>query len=153
MRPDMLENAIEQDLAAGIVPACVVVSVGATGVGAVDPLRRIGEICKAHDIFLHVDAAWAGSALICPEERWMIDGIDYADSLVFNPHKWLFTNFDCSAHFVKDPEPLIRTLSILPEYLKSREASQVIDYRDWSVQLGRRFRALKLWFVIRSYGV
>ncbi|MDP6342064.1 MAG: pyridoxal-dependent decarboxylase, partial [Alphaproteobacteria bacterium] len=103
--------------------------------------------------YLHVDAAWAGSALVLEEWRWMIDGIEGADSFVFNPHKWLFTNFDCSAHFVRAPEDLVRTLGILPEYLKSREGDQVIDYRDWSVPLGRRFRALKLWFVIRSYGV
>ena len=151
--PEALEAAIEADKAAGILPACVVASVGATGVGGVDPLAVVGRICRKHGVFLHVDAAWAGSALILPEQRWMIEGIDYADSFVFNPHKWLFTNFDCSAHFVRDSEALIRTLSILPEYLRSREAGQVIDYRDWSVPLGRRFRALKLWFVIRSYGV
>ena len=125
----------------------------ATGVGAVDPPPEIGGICRAHDIFPHVDAAWAGSALILPEERWMIEGIEHVDSFVFNPHEWLFTNFDCAAHFVRDPGALVRTLSILPEFLKSRETGQVIDYRDWSVPLGRRFRALKLWFVIRSYGV
>ncbi len=153
LRVDALEAAIEADLAAGIRPACVVASIGGTGVGAVDPLRAIGELCRRHDIFLHVDAAWAGSALICPEHRWMFDGIELADSVVFNPHKWLLTNFDCSAHYVKDPNALIRTFSILPEFLKSREADAVIDYRDWGVPLGRRFRALKLWFVIRSYGV
>lgn len=153
LRVDALEAAIEEDIAAGITPACVVASVGGTGVGAVDPLRAIGELCRRHGIFLHVDAAWAGCALICPEHRWMFDGIELADSVVFNPHKWLLTNFDCSAHFVKDPDALIRTFSILPEFLKSREADTVIDYRDWGVPLGRRFRALKLWFVIRSYGV
>jgi aromatic-L-amino-acid decarboxylase len=104
-------------------------------------------------VWLHVDAAWAGSALVLPEHRGMIDGIELVDSFVFNPHKWLFTNFDCSAHFVRDPDALVRTLEILPEFLKTRERRQVIDYRDWSVQLGRRFRALKLWFVIRAYGV
>ncbi len=153
MDVDALTHAVEKDIADGVQPACVIVSVGATGVGAVDPLRAIGEVCQRHGIFLHVDAAWAGSALILPEERWMIDGIEYADSLVFNPHKWLFTNFDCSAHFVRDPDSLVRTLAILPEYLKSREADRIINYMDWSVPLGRRFRALKLWFVIRSYGV
>lgn len=153
MRPDALRAAIEEDLAAGRVPACVVASMGTTGVGAMDPLRAIGEVCREHDVFFHVDAAWGGSALILPEERWMSDGIELADSLVFNPHKWLMTNFDCSAHYVKDPDALIRTLSILPEFLKSREQGQIIDYRDWSVPLGRRFRALKLWFVIRSHGV
>lgn len=150
--PDKLLEAIETDIAEGICPACVVASLGATGVGAIDPLRSIGEICERFDIFLHVDAAWAGSALILPECRWMIDGIEHVDSLVFNPHKWLLTNFDCSAHFVRDPQALIRTFSILPEYLKHANQNQVIDYRDWGVALGRRFRALKLWFVLRSYG-
>ncbi|WP_226886725.1 pyridoxal phosphate-dependent decarboxylase family protein [Nisaea nitritireducens] len=153
LRPEVLEERIKADIAAGCVPACVVASVGATGVGAVDPLRAIGEICERYNIFLHVDAAWAGTAWLLPEQRWMLDGIEYADSLVFNPHKWMLTNFDCSAHFVRDPDALIRTLSILPEFLKSREQGAVIDYRDWSVPLGRRFRALKLWMVIRSYGV
>jgi aromatic-L-amino-acid/L-tryptophan decarboxylase len=153
MRPDALREAIAEDRAAGRVPACVVASMGTTGVGAVDPLRPIGEICREHDVFLHVDAAWGGSALILPEERWMADGVELVDSFVFNPHKWLMTNFDCSAHYVRDPDALIRTLSILPEFLKSREQGEIIDYRDWSVPLGRRFRALKLWFVIRSHGV
>lgn len=153
MRPDALRAAIEADLAAGRVPACVVASMGTTGVGAVDPLGAIGKICREHGIFFHVDAAWGGSALILPEERWMADGVELVDSFVFNPHKWLMTNFDCSAHYVRDPDALIRTLSILPEFLKSREQGEIIDYRDWSVPLGRRFRALKLWFVIRSYGV
>jgi len=153
LRPEALEQAIAADIAAGRKPACVVATVGSTGVGAVDPLRAVGEICRRHGAYLHVDAAWAGSALILPEWRWMIDGIEAADSFVFNPHKWLFTNFDCSAHFVREPDDLVRTLSILPEYLKSRETGEVIDYRDWSVPLGRRFRALKLWFVIRHYGV
>ena len=153
MCPEALRRTIVEDISNGYTPACVVASMGTTGVGATDPLKAIGQLCKEYEIFLHVDAAWAGSALILPEERWMAEGIEMADSIVFNPHKWLLTNFDCSAHYVKQPELLIRTLSILPEYLKSREQDQVIDYRDWSVPLGRRFRALKLWFVIRSYGV
>jgi aromatic-L-amino-acid decarboxylase len=153
MRPALLEAAIREDRARGLVPAGVVASLGTTGVGAVDPLRPIAEICSAQDLYLHVDAAWAGSALLLDEQRWMIEGIGTADSFVFNPHKWLLTNFDCSAHFVRDPDQLVRTLSILPHYLMSREADAVIDYRDWSVPLGRRFRALKLWFVIRAYGV
>lgn len=152
IKPDALRKAIEDDIGNGIKPTCVVVSLGATGVGAVDPLRAIGEICAKHDIFLHIDAAWAGSAFILPEERWMLDGIEYADSLVLNPHKWLFTNFDCSAHYVRDPKALVRTFSILPDYLKHGHLGEVIDYRDWGIALGRRFRALKLWFVIRSYG-
>ena len=153
MRLDALEQAIDADLAAGISPACVVATLGTTGVGGMDPLAPIAALCRRHDIFLHVDAAWAGSALILPEHRSMIAGVEHADSFVFNPHKWLFTNFDCSAHFVRDPEALTRTLSVTPLYLQSRETGQVIDYRDWGVPLGRRFRALKLWFVIRSYGV
>ncbi|HYB42423.1 MAG TPA: pyridoxal-dependent decarboxylase [Candidatus Methylomirabilis sp.] len=153
MRPDALEAAICDDEAAGARPICVVATLGTTGVGATDPLRPIGEICRRHGVWLHVDAAWAGSALVLPQHRGLLDGIDLVDSFVFNPHKWLFTNFDCSAHFVRDPGALVRTLEILPEFLRTRERSQVIDYRDWSVPLGRRFRALKLWFVIRSYGV
>ena len=153
MRPDVLEEAIREDLAAGRIPCCVVATLGSTGVGAVDPLRPIGDISRRHGIYLHVDAAWAGSALVLPEWRWMIDGIEAADSFAFNPHKWLFTNFDCCAHFVRSGADLVRTLDILPPYLKTREGDQVIDYRNWSVPLGRRFRALKLWFVLRSYGV
>jgi aromatic-L-amino-acid decarboxylase len=119
----------------------------------VDPLRAIGEICRESGIWLHVDAAMAGTALILPEFQWMLDGKEYIDSFVFNPHKWMFTNFDCSAFFVKDAGSLIRTFEILPEYLKTRTRGRVNDYRDWGVPLGRRFRALKLWSVIRSYGL
>jgi aromatic-L-amino-acid decarboxylase len=153
MRPDALAAAIREDRGGGRVPAGMVASLGATGVGAIDPLRPIGEICREHGLYLHVDAAWAGSALLLEEQRSMIDGAQHIDSFVFNPHKWLLTNFDCSAHFVRDPAALVRTLSVLPAYLRSRETGEVIDYRDWGVPLGRRFRALKLWFVIRSYGV
>jgi aromatic-L-amino-acid decarboxylase len=153
MRADRLNAMIREDLAVGATPICVVASLGTTGVGAMDPLRAIGEVCRRHNVFLHVDAAWAGSALILPHHRPLLDGIEHVDSFVFNPHKWLFTNFDCSAHFVRDPQALIRTFAINPAFLMSRAGSQVTDYRDWSVQLGRRFRALKLWFVIRTYGV
>jgi aromatic-L-amino-acid decarboxylase len=153
MRPDALDAAIAADLAAGRKPICVVATLGTTGASGIDALRPIGEICRRHGVWLHVDAAWAGSALVLPEYRWMIDGIEHVDSLVMNPHKWLLTNFDCSAHYVRDPDALVRTLAILPEFLKTRERGQVDDYRDWGVPLGRRFRALKLWFVIRSYGV
>src|SRR5690606_7038243 len=145
MRPDALAAAIRADRAAGRVPAGVVATLGTTGVGASDPLRPIGEICREHGLFLHLDAAWAGSALLLEEQRALIDGVEYADSFVFNPHKWLLTNFDCSAHYVRDPSALVRTLSVLPAYLQSRETGAVIDYRDWGVPLGRRFRALKLW--------
>lgn len=153
MRPDALEAALVSDIEAGLTPCAVVAAIGTTGSSAIDPLAAIGEICAKYGVWLHVDAAWAGSALILTEHRGMIDGIAHADSFVFNPHKWLFTNFDCSAYFVRDPDTLLRTLSVLPEYLKTREGDEVRNYRDWGVQLGRRFRALKLWFVIRSYGV
>ncbi len=148
-----LAAAISADKAQGITPCSVVASMGGTGVGAMDPIRAIGEVCQRESIWLHVDGAWAGSALLLPEERQMADGMELADSFVFNPHKWLFTNFDCSAFYVRDPEALQRTLALVPEYLKSPEGQSVTDYQNWSVPLGRRFRALKLWFVIRSYGV
>ena len=153
MCANTLRKEIQSDLDKGFVPTCVVASIGTTGVGAVDPIKKIATLCKEFDIFLHIDAAWAGAAMILPEHRSMADGIELADSIVINPHKWLLTNFDCSAHFVKDPTGLTSTISILPEYLKSKESEDIIDYRDWSIPLGRRFRALKLWFVIRYYGV
>ncbi|MFQ5966594.1 MAG: pyridoxal-dependent decarboxylase [Acidimicrobiia bacterium] len=155
MRPEHLETLIRQDRAAGLVPAFVCATTGTTSSLAFDPIGPIGEIARANDIWLHVDAAWAGTAAICPEFRWMHAGVELADSYVFNPHKWMFTNFDCSAFFVADREALIRALSILPEYLRNDASSsgEVIDYRDWQVPLGRRFRALKLWLVIRHYGV
>lgn len=148
-----LVAVIKQDLAMGFKPLVVVAALGTTGSTGVDPLASIAEVCQQYGIWLHVDAAYAGTALVLPEKRWMIKGIEQVDSFVFNPHKWMFTNFDCSAYFVKDKEPLIRTFEILPEYLKTREGDQVNNYRDWGIQLGRRFRALKLWFVLRSYGV
>jgi aromatic-L-amino-acid decarboxylase len=153
MVPGALKKAIDEDLQHGCTPLCVVAALGTTGSTAVDPLPSIGEICRRHRIWLHVDAAYAGSAFILPEKRWMADGVELADSFVFNPHKWLLTNFDCSAYFVKDVEALVRTFEILPEYLKTSESERVNNYRDWGIQLGRRFRALKLWFVIRSYGI
>ncbi|MFQ5785814.1 MAG: pyridoxal phosphate-dependent decarboxylase family protein [Alphaproteobacteria bacterium] len=153
LRPEALDAAIRDDRAAGRTPVCVVATLGTTGVSGFDPLRAIGEICRRHDIWLHVDAAWAGAALLLPEQRWMIDGVEHADSIVLNPHKWLLTNLDCSAYFVRDPRALTRSFAILPEYLKTAEGDHVVDFRDWGVPLGRRFRALKLWFVIRSYGV
>jgi aromatic-L-amino-acid decarboxylase len=113
----------------------------------------VGRICAENGIWLHVDAAMGGTALILPEYQWMLDGREYIDSFVFNPHKWMFTNFDCSAYFVKHPSYLIKTFEILPEYLKTRTRGKVNEYRDWGVPLGRRFRALKLWSVIRMYGV
>lgn len=153
MIPSEFEEAVRRDLERGTTPLCAIAALGTTGSTAIDPLRAIGEICSAHRIWLHVDAAYAGSALLLPEKRWMADGIELADSFVFNPHKWLLTNFDCSAYFVRNVEALVRTFEILPEYLKTSESERVNNYRDWGIQLGRRFRALKLWFVIRSYGV
>lgn len=153
MVPERLEEAIIADKDAGLRPCCVVATIGTTGSTAIDPLRAIGEICRRQGVWLHVDAALAGSALVLPNMRWMIDGIEYVDTFTFNPHKWMFTNFDCSAYFVRDKEALLRTFEIHPEYLKTAEGRTVNNYRDWGVQLGRRFRALKLWFVIRNFGV
>jgi aromatic-L-amino-acid decarboxylase len=151
--PSELEKAIVEDLRSGFKPLAVVAAIGTTGTTAVDPIGDIGKICDNHGLWFHIDAAFAGTALLLPEYRWMIDGINRADSFVFNPHKWMFTNFDCTAYFVKDPELLIRTFEILPEYLKTFSRGQVNDYRDWGIPMGRRFRALKLWFVIRDFGV
>ncbi|MFA5817935.1 MAG: aminotransferase class I/II-fold pyridoxal phosphate-dependent enzyme [Bacteroidales bacterium] len=152
MDPEKLKEAIIHDKERRHISCCVVATIGTTGTTAVDPLRAIGEICRENGIWLHVDAAMAGTALILPEFQWMLDGREYIDSFVFNPHKWMFTNFDCSAYFVKDVGALIKTFEVLPEYLKTRTRGKVNDYRDWGVPLGRRFRALKLWSVIRSYG-
>lgn len=152
MQPEALENSIRSDLENGCKPTAVVATIGTTGSTAIDPLEAIGGICTKYDLFLHVDAAYAGTALLLPEMRWMNRGIEYADSFVFNPHKWMFTNFDCSAFYVKDESLLIRTFTISPEYLKTPEDKRVKNYRDWGIPLGRRFRALKLWFVLRTFG-
>ena len=153
MIPSKLEEVIVEDKKQGLQPACVVATLGTTSSTAIDPLERIGEICQEHGLWLHVDAAFAGTAAILPEKQEMLKGAEAIDSFVFNPHKWMFTNFDCSAYFVKEPGDLIRTFEIHPEYLKTGMDTQVKNYRDWGIQLGRRFRALKLWFVIRFYGV
>ena len=155
MRPDRLAEAMAADVAAGRRPCFVCATAGTTSSLGFDPLRSIGEICRRHDVWLHVDAALAGTAAICPEFRGMHDGLELADSYCFNPHKWMFTNFDCSCFFVADRGPLIRALGIMPEYLKNQatQSGAVIDYRDWQVPLGRRFRALKLWFVLRWFGI
>lgn len=152
MVPEELERAIERDKADGRLPTIVVATVGTTGSTAIDPLREVGEVCTRQGVWLHVDAAHAGTALVCPEFRWMVEGVEHADSLVMNPHKWMLTTLPTSAYFVKDPEALVRTFEILPEYLRTKEQG-VVNYRDWGIPLGRRFTALKLWFVIRSYGV
>lgn len=155
VRPTLLREAVEADVRNGITPALIVASVGATGTGAVDPVRELGEIAREHGAWLHVDAAWAGVAAVAPELRWINDGVELADSYSTNPHKWLLTNFDCDTFWVADRAALVGALSILPEYLRNAatESGAVIDYRDWHVPLGRRFRALKLWAVIRWYGV
>jgi aromatic-L-amino-acid decarboxylase len=151
--PSKLEEAVIQDKKRGLQPCCVVATLGTTSSTAVDPIEPIGKICSEHGLWLHVDAAFSGTAAILPEKKSMLDGAEHIDSFVFNPHKWMFTNFDCSAYFVKDPGTLIRTFEIHPEYLKTGLDAQVKNFRDWGIQLGRRFRALKLWFVIRFYGV
>jgi aromatic-L-amino-acid decarboxylase len=153
MIPEELEKALAVDKDRGLQPACVVATIGTTSSSAIDPLEPIGRICRRHNVWLHVDAAYAGTAAILPEKRWIFEGAEHADSLVFNPHKWMLTNFDCSAYYVKDAGALIRTFEIHPEYLKTGVDAMVKNYRDWGIQLGRRFRALKLWFVLRSYGV
>ena len=155
MRPEALASAIEGDKAAGLVPFFVCATVGTTSSNAMDPLPRIGALCRQHNLWLHVDAAMSGTAALCPEFRHLQNGLEHADSYCFNPHKWMFTNFDCDCFYVADRKTLIKTLSILPEYLRNKatESGAVIDYRDWHVPLGRRFRALKLWFVLRYYGI
>lgn len=155
MRPTSLERCIVEDRAAGRTPTFVVATVGTTSSHALDPLGPIGEICRRHDVWLHVDAAHAGIAALCPEHRRVHDGLALADSYAVNPHKWMLTNFDCDAFYVADRSALVRALSVLPEYLRNQatESGKVVDYRDWQIPLGRRFRALKLWFVIRWYGV
>ena len=153
MRAEALLAAIEADLAAGLQPLCVVAALGTTSSTAIDPLAAIAEICQKHRLWLHVDAAYAGTATILSEYRWMLEGLAQADSYVFNPHKWMMVNFDCTAYFVKETEWLLRTFEILPEYLKTKADKQVNNYRDWGIPLGRRFRALKLWFVLRSFGI
>lgn len=155
MRPDHLARQIEADRQAGKQPCFVCATVGTTSSNAMDPLPAIGRLAREHHLWFHVDAAMSGTAALCPEFRHFQDGLEFADSYCFNPHKWMFTNFDCDCFFVADRATLIRTLSILPEYLRNQatESGAVFDYRDWQVPLGRRFRALKLWFVIRHYGV
>jgi len=155
MLPEELQKQIDKDRSAGLVPCFVSATVGTTSSNGIDPLPEIGAICRREGLWLHVDAAMSGTAAVCPQYRHIHNGLELADSYCFNPHKWMFTNFDCDCFFVADRSVLIKTLSILPEYLRNKatESGAVFDYRDWHVPLGRRFRALKLWFVIRHYGV
>jgi aromatic-L-amino-acid decarboxylase len=153
MQADELERMIASDVEAGAVPACVVATIGTTSSTAVDPVDSIARVCRKHDVWLHVDAAYAGTAAIVPELRYLFAGCEQADSLVMNPHKWMLVNFDCSAYFVRDTSALLRIFQVTPEYLRTEADAEVVNFRDWGIQLGRRFRALKLWFTIRSYGV
>jgi aromatic-L-amino-acid/L-tryptophan decarboxylase len=155
MKADVLARQIEQDRRAGLTPCFVCATVGTTSSNALDPVPEIGRICRDQGIWLHVDAAMSGTAALCPEFRFIHKGLEFADSYCFNPHKWMFTNFDCDCFYVADRKALIQTLSVLPEYLRNQatESGAVIDYRDWQIPLGRRFRSLKLWFVIRHYGI
>jgi aromatic-L-amino-acid decarboxylase len=154
MRPDALEATVADDRAAGLTPAIITSTIGTTGTGAIDPVARIADIASSKGTWHHVDAAWAGSAMCLPDVRHLQAGVEHVHSYTFNPHKWMFTNFDCNVLWVADQEPLISTLSIVPPYLRNEasESGAVIDYRDWHIPLGRRFRALKLWWVLRHYG-
>jgi aromatic-L-amino-acid decarboxylase len=153
MDVDALAAAIKEDRANGLLPAGIVICVGGTSMGATDDVRAVCELAKAEGLYTHIDAAWAGSAMICPEFRHLWDGAELADSIVLNPHKWLGASMECSAHFVKDPTTLVKTLAIQPEYLKTYGKDGIINFSEWSVQLGRRFRALKVWFLLRAYGL
>jgi aromatic-L-amino-acid decarboxylase len=153
MRPELLARAIAEDRARGFLPLACVATVGTTSMTSIDPVPALAEICRREQVWLHVDGAYGGILAIAPEFRYVLDGVDGADSLVVNPHKWLFTPFDCSVFYLKRPEVLKRAFSLVPEYLVTREQDEVVNYMDYGVQLGRRFRALKLWMVIRAFGV
>ncbi|HUM09972.1 MAG TPA: pyridoxal-dependent decarboxylase [Myxococcaceae bacterium] len=153
LRPEALEEALRADVAAGRRPCAVVATVGTTGTTAIDPVARIGELARAHRAWLHVDAAFAGTAMACPELRWMWEGVEQADSVVWNPHKWLGVGFDCTAYHVRDPQHLVRVMATDPSYLRTAQDGAVKNYRDWGIALGRRFRALKVWFVLSAIGV
>ncbi|BAY93258.1 MULTISPECIES: pyridoxal-dependent decarboxylase [unclassified Tolypothrix] len=155
MRPELLHQQIVTDIESGLTPFYIAATVGTTSSHAIDPLTEIGAIAQTHNIWFHVDGAMSGTAAICPEYRWVHQGLELADSYCFNPHKWMLTNFDCTCFYVKNRTKLIQALSIMPEYLKNQASmsGKVIDYRDWQIPLGRRFRSLKLWFVIRHYGI
>jgi aromatic-L-amino-acid/L-tryptophan decarboxylase len=153
LRVDLLRAAIEKDLEIGLRPCALVAAVGTTGTTALDPIAELAALAQEHGLWLHVDAALAGTAMVLPECRWMWAGIEGADSLVFNPHKWMGVGFDFSAYYVRDPQHLIRVMSTNPVYLRTAQDGQVSNFRDWHIQLGRRFRALKLWFYLMDVGV
>lgn len=153
MNPAKLDAAIKSDIDAGHLPAGIIACTGGTSTGSSDDIAAVCSVAKRHGLYVHVDAAWAGSAMICPEFRDLWSGVEKADSVVFNPHKWLGAQFDCTAHFVRNPDDLVRTLAIQPEYLKTHGHDGLINYSEWTVPLGRRFRALKIWFLIRAYGL
>ena len=153
MRPEALRAAIEADMAAGMVPAGVVLCAGGTSIGAFDKIADCIAVAKAHGLPVHVDAAWAGSAMICPEFRALWAGIEGADSVVFNPHKWLGVQFDCAIQFLRDPTAQVKTLGLRPTYLETAGREEIVNFNEWTVPLGRRFRALKLWFTLRAYGL
>ncbi len=152
MDADALQKAIAQDEEEGYVPFCVAATIGTTATTSIDPVRRIAEICRRHSLWLHVDAAYGGAAAILPEMRWIMDGVEGADSFVVNPHKWLFTPIDCSAFYSRRLELVADAFSLIPPYLRTPEDEDVRNYMNYGPQLGRRFRALKLWFVLRSFG-
>ena len=155
MRPEALAEQVNKDRNSGLVPFFVSATVGTTSSNAMDPLLEIGAICGSQNLWFHVDAAMSGTAALCPEFRYIHNGLEFADSYTFNPHKWMFTNFDCNCFYVANRKSLINALSILPEYLRNQatDSGEVFDYRDWHIPLGRRFRSLKLWLVIRYYGI
>ena len=153
MRPEALNSAIAADLAAGFVPAGVILCAGGTSIGAFDRIGDCIAVAKRFGLPVHVDAAWAGSAMICPEYRGLWAGIEGADSIVFNPHKWLGVQFDCAVQFLRDPTPQVKTLGLRPSYLETAGREEIVNFNEWTVPLGRRFRALKLWFTLRAYGL
>ncbi|MDE0305951.1 MAG: pyridoxal-dependent decarboxylase [Albidovulum sp.] len=153
MRPESLRHAIEADLAAGLVPAGVVLCVGGTSTGAVDGIAPVAAVAENFGLNIHVDAAWAGAAMICDEFRRHWEGIEQVDSIVINPHKWIGAQFDCSVQFLANPDSQIRTVGLRPDYLSTSSVGQITNFNEWTIPLGRRFRALKLWFVFRAYGV
>lgn len=153
MRSDLLEKAILDDIANDLKPAGIIICIGGTSIGAFDDVKSIIKIAKKYKLYTHVDAAWAGSAMICPEYRLLWEGVEEADSIVFNPHKWLGAQADCSVQFLSNPTAQINTLGLRPDYLQTLEQDEVTNFNEWTIPLGRRFRALKLWFLLRAYGL